>query len=255
MLELQNKKNIDVLKQDFFPILNFDFLIIKEYSDLFKKYLPKNQHFKSLEVGCDLGLWMWYFNKFLSYKVSAIDILDSSLKSTDKTLKHYNTPYHELICKDILKYEKKSYYDFVYSIGTIEHFENPSDVFRKSDSLLKKGGYIMIEVPHFSRVNMFIMKLFMEKKRYDSYLEIHNLNILSLNKFKSFIKQNIGNSYEILYLDTAGVFDMSVYNILAFWKPNIYPKIERKIFAMRKLLRFLNIKSISPGLMFIGRKK
>ena len=161
--------------------MNFNRLLFRELDNLFKKYLPINKNFKSLEIGCSSDLWMWYFNKLFEYKTSAIDILNSSLLVVDNVLKQYKMSNYKLICKDVFDYERKDYFDFVYSLSTIEHLKNPHNFFIKCYSLLKKNGYLLIEVPNFSRINKLIMKFFQDKKDYESYLSMHNLNILSLN--------------------------------------------------------------------------
>jgi len=230
-------------------------VILREYSELFKKILPKNEQFKALEVGCGTGLWLWYFNKFFSYTVYGIDILASAVELANRNLQHLGVRNRNLIRKNFLTYDNADFFDFVYSFGTIEHFQDPVIFLNKCDSLLKKGGHLLVEVPHFSFINKAIMRMGQSRTRYKRYLDVHNVAILSLNKFKRLINSTLGGSYETLYLDTAGIFDVTVYNISAFQEPARYKKMRERIYASGKILKFLRLKSISPGLIFIGKKK
>lgn len=227
-------------------------LLIKKYTELFQKYLPLNANFKSLEVGCGTGLWMWYFHSFFACDIFGIDILKSSIELTHKTLQYHKIADYTLLHKDFFLYNNPDYFDFIYNFGTIEHFKNPGKFLHHCDGLLRKGGYLLIEVPHFSSINKFIMRMFHHKSFYRNYLKIHNQDILTLNNFKKFIRDNLNGSYEIIYLDVAGCFDIMLYNIPIL--NNHYLKIEEAIFKMRKLIGFCNIESMAPGLLFIGKK-
>jgi 2-polyprenyl-3-methyl-5-hydroxy-6-metoxy-1,4-benzoquinol methylase len=234
-------------------LLTENVLLIKKYTDLFRQYLPVDENFKSLEVGCGTGLWMWYFRSVFSYDIFGIDILESSIELSHKTLQYHQVADYTLLHKDLFSYNNPHYFDFVYNFGTIEHFKNPVKFLRHCDALLKKGGYMLIEVPHFSSINKFIMRIFHKKSYYRNYLNIHNQEIVSLKKFTKFIKDNLNGSYDIIYLDVAGCFDITLYNI-----PKLndhYLEVEEKIFKMRKLIEFFNIESMAPGLLFIGKKR
>ena len=229
------------------------FLLLKEIHDLLNRFLPIDSSFKSLEIGSGSGSWMSYFHNQFQYNVSGIDILKSSIKLSQKNLNIQKIPYDKLICADILTYSSPIQYDLVYSFGTIEHFDDPVTILRKMDSLVKKGGYLFIEVPHFNKINLFLSRIFQSKKSYIKYTSIHNLYILNLNSFRTLFSWTFGNSYEVLNVDIIGILDISLYNSKLFNKYSI--PIQSFIYKNKSFFKKLNIRSLYPSIVYIARKK
>ncbi len=225
-------------------------LIVHEYGKIFKNNLPKKP-VNTLEIGCGTGLWMGYFSTDFGYSVTGIDSSPGAIRLSKRNLDHIHCAYN-LIHQDFFSYPTENQYDFVYSFGFIEHFENPVRVIQRMAQFVKKGGYLMIEVPHFSRTNINIIKALSGKKHYTKYLSEHNLRILEKDSFTSLINKSVGN-FDIVKLGTVGLFRIDLYPLPGIAQNRI-KVFERLVYNLRALIRRLNLDSITPGLMFIGRK-
>jgi len=65
-------------------------------------------------------------------------------------------------------------FDFVYSLGLVEHFSDPRPMIKKHVEMLKPGGTAIIMVPNFGGGYGWILKRF-DREMYD----IHNVSIMT----------------------------------------------------------------------------
>lgn len=153
-------------------------LSLSEVHVFLKSVLPTDNEKKFLEVGCAPGVWMHYFHSVFGYEVEGIEYTGNGVRMTRNNLKKLGIPariYHQDFLRNSL--EKESY-DVVFSGGFIEHFDNPDDVVQKHIELLKKGGFLILEIPNLKGVNHFF------QKRIDpDIIKIHNLEIMDLRYF------------------------------------------------------------------------
>lgn len=52
----------------------------REFHFLLEKHLPKDSKAEVLEIGCFPGRYLYYFNKFYSYKLFGLDYLEESCR-------------------------------------------------------------------------------------------------------------------------------------------------------------------------------
>jgi SAM-dependent methyltransferase len=223
--------------------------------DVFKKHLPNDADIKIFEVGCAPGRWLAWFNQYLSYTVSGCDTAPIGYKLTLENLKHFRingTIYNTEILSDELP---ENYFDIVYSIGFIEHYEDPTVIIEKHLKLLKKKGYLLLVIPNTAgMINKFLFKYY----KMNTFLSHHNLKISSKNYL-----QTLGRNFnlDLIYLNYVGGFDpvfiLGNYHMREdhYKKHSLYPliKIEKlleKSFALSKL--FLNINSSLFSHMIVG---
>lgn len=150
-----------------------------EIDKFLKKTIGPNGNFKFLEIGCAPGGWLHYFYKNFDYNVEGIEYTANGVRLTKNNLKMLKVEavVHE---GDLFENKlNKASYDVVFSAGFIEHFDNPSLAIEKHVELLKKGGYLILEVPNFRGFNGFFQKI-----ANNDLLRIHNLKIMNLNYFK-----------------------------------------------------------------------
>ena len=108
-------------------------------------------------------------------------------------------------------------YDFVYSLGFIEHFEDYLDVIMEHDKILKDNGILVITTPNFrGRVQYLAHKFFDEDN-----LRNHVLKSMNPSEWAAMLKEK---NYEILFAGYFGGFD--------FW---VEPK--KRSFFKKGLLR------------------
>ncbi len=106
-----------------------------------------------LEIGCGAGR-MTNVLAPLSNQYTAIDLTNAINRiRSRKNLKKIKT--------DLMNYNPKEKYDFIFSRGVLHHFPNPKKAFEKSLSLLKEDGVMVIGVykkrnPLFEMLNTLI---------------------------------------------------------------------------------------------------
>lgn len=169
--------------------------------EVFEKYLPHDGNIKIFEVGCAPGRWLAWFNQALSYRVYGCDTAPKGYKLTIENLNYFGvdgTIYNTDILSDELP---ENYFDIVYSIGFIEHYEDPTVIIEKHVSLLKKNGYLLLVIPNTAGIiNKWLFKYY----KMNTFLTHHNLKISSANYLHA-----LGKEFNLnpVYVNYIGGFD------------------------------------------------
>ena len=190
--------------------------INKKLDLLFKQFLEKGNK-KVLEIGCAKAKKLIYFAKEFDYEVYGVDYSEKGVKIAKENLRIAGVE-GTILCEDIFQttFEKETF-DIVYSMGLIEHFENPSRIIDAHIKLLKKGGTLIISIPNFKESLYFtLLKILGKEKR---LLETHNLDIMDKKKLNELLqKRNI----KILKLDYFGPIDLTMVFSDIKVKPIVY---------------------------------
>lgn len=246
-----NKKNYsfyDIFKNIFVGINNYDF-----YS-LFRKYSSKKKKYFIFEVGCAPANYLIYLKKRFGFNISGIEYSKEGYLQVKNNF-HKNQIADKIIFGDFFDYDflkrNKEKYDIVYSIGFIEHFENPKNAIEKHFEILKNNGICIISIPNLNGVN----SLLTEKK----ILDVHNRKIMDLKRLRKLFSK-----YEILELRYGG----GLFNWGLFSYDNWFlEKIRFFFFAFQRvfidpifiLLHKMGIqisyKYTSPQIIVVCRKK
>ena len=112
----------------------------------------KDKKGKLLEAGCGIGNMLVIFGK-MGFEVSGIEIDGDRVFLAQKNCSRYGVEA-EIIQGDVRKlpYQNGSF-DFIFSGGTVEHFEGTEIALDEMFRVLKPGGYSMISVPN--RISFF----------------------------------------------------------------------------------------------------
>jgi SAM-dependent methyltransferase len=144
-----------------------------EFFRICKKYI-KSEYKTSFEVGCAPGNYLIQLYRFFSLTPCGVEYskvwVDSIIKNF--SLNHIDASgivLWDFFDPTFIK-ENTEKYDVVYSMGFIEHFDNPQEAIDNHFHLAKKWGIVVITLPNLYYLN----KYFVEK----SFLDIHNLNIM-----------------------------------------------------------------------------
>jgi len=142
-------------------IPDFEQLIHTNYRTKINKILKGINFTNSsvLELGCGSG--MNSVNLFKDYsiqKATLVDFSEKALKIAKENTKGYNI---NLVYSDIFNLELDELYDFVFSIGLIEHFKGKrrEEAIRIHKKFLKESGKILIIVPRECFVSEFLKSI------------------------------------------------------------------------------------------------
>ncbi len=229
-----------VFKTDYNPYY------VEVMDKFFHKYLPEDNNFEFLELGCAPGRWMHYFHDEFGYKVSGIDYSKIGVEATRENMRLLNTPAN-VFEGDVLNFQSGKKYDMVFSIGLIEHFDPPKEIIQKHFDLLNERGYLIIGVPNLSSPFYRFLQFLINKELLKEHVIITK---------KDFEKIKTAG-FETIYCNYFGVFNLFLLGI-AKHKIRLHKTVNFFQTVVDKFLRKLNIqresKIFSPYIFLILKK-
>lgn len=228
----------------------------KEDQFIFSKILDRHVTWNNIrtymEIGGAPGSIMSFMYKKHNLEVSTIDFCDRKIIDdflSTSGLENYNV-YSEDFCKfDVEGHGQK--YDIVSSWGVIEHFslENAAKIIEKKKQLVKKGGYLVVELPNIRFFNWLLYYVFDH-----DLLKIHNLKTMNISFLRNEIQKD---GFDILYGDyyLSSFFQYNDSNAF-FDKHRIIGGLFRFISKMARNFGVDNIPNrfFSPYIVFIAKK-
>jgi SAM-dependent methyltransferase len=219
---------------------------IESLDAFFHKYLPKNEKYEFLELGCTPGRWLHYFNYEFGYAVSGLDNSSVGLEVTRKNLELLNVTA-KLHNSDVMSFTCEKNFDIVFSLGLIEHFNPPDEILEKHLELVRKGGYVVIGVPNIKKAIYGHLQRLINKKNLAGYIHISATDLVDRLKEK----------IEIIFCGHVGVLTLYLLNIPPH-KIFVHKIIGITQFALDKIMTIFRIsketKLCSPYIFIIGKK-
>lgn len=132
-----------------------------------------------LEIGCAPGKMLAWVGAKLGARVSGLDYSVPGIRVARQLFETLSIPV-DLRCENIFETTfNPGTFDYVYSAGVIEHFDDPRELVARHVSLLKPGGLAIITVPNYGGWYGAI-----QKSVDPSDLAIHNLSIMQPSALK-----------------------------------------------------------------------
>ncbi len=222
--------------------------INKKLNSLFHKYIERGNK-KILELGCAKSKRLIYFAKEYGYNIYGVDYSEKGVEIAIENLKNAGV-LGNILCEDMFKTTLNSeYFDIVYSMGLLEHFNIPEKVINVHTKLLKKNGILIITIPNFRGSIYFDLLKMRGKEKF--ILENHNLNIMNKKILNKILNDK---NVSILKLDYFGPLDFSSVFIGIRFKPILY-----LLHIINQLLGYLtyyvpNSRYLSPYIVLVAKK-
>jgi SAM-dependent methyltransferase len=213
---------------------------------LLKKYLPVNPDGNFIEFGSSPGNNLLYFANTFRYRVTGLDY--AGVKVTQDFLSKHDLSC-TLIDEDMFEWKSEDKYDVVFSTGVVEHFDPIDTVFDIHKNACKKGGYVVICIPHVRYFNKFIADLFQP-----GFSAIHNLKMMK----PQILREQFGEGYDILYCNyyKTSLLDIDPnYDFLG--NRNFFKTLHKFLRTVSAALRLNNIPNrfFSPNIVVIAKKQ
>lgn len=139
---------------------------------LLKKHI--NPGMEVLEIGFAPGKQLSYVASHYDARVSGVDFSDSGIAFAKRLFETIDIDA-DLRCEDVFNTSfNDGSFDVVYSVGVVEHFDDPTEIIRKHVELLKPGGTAVITIPNYGGFYAHH-----QAKVDPENLAIHNLDIMS----------------------------------------------------------------------------
>jgi SAM-dependent methyltransferase len=227
-------------------------LLIREILKTFDRYLPESKGLTILEVGGAYGEYLLYLTRRFDYNAFSLDYSRVGNEQTLETFSKAGIPV-EVFERDLFSDNSDlPKFDIVYSLGFIEHFDDPGMVVAKHLDLLKPGGILLLGVPNYAGIYQPVLK-----RLAPSIAETHNMQIMNLDNWKGF-EQKL--SLQPIFTGYVGGFEplnMKKMEVRTIANRIIYffTRVLMVLFSFRmQFLRKFNSKYWSGYLMGIYRK-
>lgn len=162
---------------------------------LLDDYLPEDVKNKTaIEIGGFPGFLSIYSHKKGFREVSFIDFYIDSDIIKKLEAKNNISNVIKYIQADFLKYEPQEEYDFVYSFGFAEHFEDTKDIIQKHIKYAKIGGKIVIIMPNFLGINGWVQRI-LDRDNF----KIHNLKSMDYKNLNLILNKLSVSNFSISY--------------------------------------------------------
>lgn len=133
-----------------------------------------------LEIGFAPGKQLAYVGKVLGATVSGLDFSSQGVTFAKALFERLGIS-GDLRCEDAFATTLSPMtFDVVYSVGLIEHFEDPRPLVRRHVELLKPGGTALIVIPNYRGLYGRLQQYFDPEN-----LTIHNLNIMTCDALEA----------------------------------------------------------------------
>lgn len=132
----------------------------REILRVFKRFLPDGHGSHALEIGGAPGGYLAYIARTFGYEAHAIDSSPIGCEKLVENFRLLGLPI-TATCRDVLEADLSDLprFELVYSLGLIEHFDDPLPMVRKHVEMAKPKGLVVIGLPNFRGVNGPILRL------------------------------------------------------------------------------------------------
>jgi len=153
LYQLASSKDTPEWKPVRYNDLSLEYTLLNEID----RYQPKT----ILEVGCGNSFWLPYLAKIRSLKVYGLEYSEVGCELAQKRLNAENI-VGTIFCQDLFSAQSADIgqFDFVYSLGLVEHFSNLRDVIIQLMKFVKPGGVLFTEVPNLSSFHGILVRMY-----------------------------------------------------------------------------------------------
>lgn len=235
----------------------YDYLL---WRVVFPRYLPAScSNLSVLEIGSAPGDFLVRFAKTYGATPYGVEYTQHGAERNRINFATNGINPDNVIEADFFSQEfldaHRGRFDIVISRGFIEHFVDVEAVVARHSDLLRSGGLLFVLIPNLRGIYYFWTKAFNREQ-----LELHNLEIMNLSRFRGvFEKQPL----EILKCSYFGTFGFWLFTASrdARWAKRVIKVLLILQLGLNFLFRLLfagrgaETATFSPNLIFVGRKK
>lgn len=146
-----------------------------------------------LEIGFAPGKQLAYVAKIFGARVSGLDFSEQGVAFAHRMFERLGIQA-DLRCENVFNTTLSSgIFDFVYSVGLIEHFDDPRPLVRRHVEFLKPGGTALILIPNYRDLYGRLQQYFDPDN-----LTIHNLNIMTCDAMKALVPVDLLSEVETM---------------------------------------------------------
>ena len=129
--------------------LRWTYVANRQLAKLFQRALLGFKEPILIELGCADSLWLPYLARTYKSNCYGVDFSELGCQLAERNLALAGVQ-GTIICEDLFTFAKKQRdgFDFVYSMGLVEHFSTPRAILEEMYNLLKPGGTMLTIIPN-----------------------------------------------------------------------------------------------------------
>ncbi len=153
---------------------------MKDLLDSVEPLLREYKGQRWLELGCSPGHFSSLLYRRIPFKPFGVDFSPEAQLYVNTMAQHAGA-HATLFQADLRDFATTELYDVVMSFGLIEHFSNPAEILEHHYRLCRKGGLLVVSIPHLRFLQWTYHFLFDRKD-----LAVHNVAMMNLRTFQTF---------------------------------------------------------------------
>lgn len=194
-----------------------------EFFSICKKYLQQNSYTTIFEIWCAPGNFLISFYKKYWYIPSWIDYSEQWVLKTQRNFIDQRIPWkirkQDFFDKDFIVNNKEKF-DIVFSLGFIEHYDDPSDAIQRHFDLTKPWWLVIITIPNLHGLNNVFVP--------QDIIALHNTSIMNKATL-----EKLFSPYTILHIErTWWPLNVGLY----FYKNKFREWLRLIIFGIQRII-------------------
>jgi SAM-dependent methyltransferase len=171
-----------------------------------------------LEIGAFPGRYLAYLASKYKLKATGLDF-NSDTDKFFRTVQTLTVKDAEYVQEDFFNYLPNTKFDWVFSNGFIEHFENYQQVLDQHANWCSPGGVIVVFIPNKRYLREWYGNLLDHANQ-----KAHNLKCMNLEIFQQFASRH---ALKVIRLQYMGGFGYKVHAPLKLWQKPVYVVVRK----------------------------
>lgn len=143
--------------------------------DSFDRFLASEVPLEVLDVGGAPGRYAAYLWRRFGHRVCVLDSSPRGIALTVRNFALLGIPGEVMFGDVLAPKDPPRRFDVVYSLGLIEHFDDPEPIVAAHLEYLKPGGLLLLGCPNFGGLNLWLVR-----RLVPSVLSWHNTGAMNL---------------------------------------------------------------------------
>lgn len=216
------------------------------YDKYWDQFIDEPSQGKSLiEIGGFPGGYLSYLSSKYELEPTCLDF-NSDTSQIEQCFKIMGVENYSILVKDFTTFRPNLKYDYVISMGFIEHFEDFDTILDKHLEYLKPDGKLLIMIPNLR----YLRKIYGILCDHDN-LKSHNLKSMKSKVFKDFAARN---NIHLRSFNYFGGFPFAVHQKLNWFQNLIYQSFRISFKLINPYLVKYPSKYLSAGMVGIFEK-
>ncbi|MEM8528904.1 MAG: class I SAM-dependent methyltransferase [Bacteroidota bacterium] len=174
------------------------------------------------ELGAGRGTTSMYLSKNGYHDVTMVDLAEEGFKVATYSFKYFNLPKPKMLLANVEQTGlEEEFFDCIYNIGLLEHFENPAPTLVENYRLLKKDGLIFMPiVPALPFSKSLLARIFFNPISIVKHLVKTLLGKTKKSASSSILRTTHDREYYVKICEEIGFKEVQCIPYNPYWKVN-----------------------------------